>query len=175
MITDEDYKAKNELEIALYGYPGAGIMFTGSALVIDNPADVDMIVRPDETIVKRLRAAGWEVNDEDLRVNYPNTSLMAVGRKGKYNVIIPKDDVAFADWCFATEMLVALSLKEKHQRVSLFQFLTEGYIRSTSIKMEHFSCARLSTSSNNPSTADGSQPSTSTNSPNAGSPTIPSA
>ena len=173
MILEEDYRMKNELETALYGYPGHGSYFTGSALVIDNPQDVDLIVRPDETIVERLRAAGWEVNDTDFRVNYPNTSLKAVARKGKYNVVVPLDEVAFADWCYATDILSALQLKEKPQRVVLFQLLTEGCIRGSSLRLESFSCAKRSTSSSNPSTVDGSQPSTSTNSPSPENPTRP--
>lgn len=126
-----------DLEKRLYGKRVFGA-FTGSYLIVENPNDIDYILPNAEGLADKLVANGWAVNDNDLRINYPNASVAIVARKGEYNIIVPRTPEDYRRWVSATELMVGLNLTERDQRKKLFQFLTEGRIRETGIRLFGF-------------------------------------
>lgn len=106
--------------------------FTGSRLVDPERAvDIDIVILDYPDREARMAALGYERTGRDQE--YPNSSLVQTYRKGDLNIIVV-DEASYPKWRKATALLVHMQLKEKHQRVTLFQFITEGQVRNSEIK-----------------------------------------
>lgn len=110
------------------------MLFTGSVVICDPPVkdtDIDIVFEYDA-------ATSWKLQNEDGFVvsdhaEYPNNNIKACYRKGNINLIAVDDTFTLRLWEKATRLARIMNLKEKHQRVILFQFITEGMVRNTGI------------------------------------------
>jgi len=102
---------------------------TGSAVICTPPVedtDVDIVVIYCGMLSAALQAANYEVSPHG---EYPNQEINACYRKGRVNVIAVRDEDSFNKWVKATQLAAMMNLKEKNQRMLLFQFITEGVTR----------------------------------------------
>ena len=110
------------------------MLLTGSSITCFPPVedtDIDVVIVYNGKLSSQLQAHGFTIADH---AEYPHQGISACYRKGKVNVIAVRTSDDFKLWVKATHLASHLNLLEKHQRVALFQFVTEGVIRGTGIR-----------------------------------------
>lgn len=129
MITNANYDMAKAIQ------PSGKFFFSGSRVIAGvTDTDVDLIVVWDPETDKRLLALGFTPSREEPGLYYPNSSVLQTYRLNEYNVVAVGTEADYAKWLKATRLAVHMKLKEKHQRVALFQFITEGSVRDTDIE-----------------------------------------
>ena len=109
---------------------GERFELTGSvAARVYNPKDIDYFVVYSDALYKKLDEQGWARTEHARDRDYPNDSVVQTWRLGKFNIIMLRNERDYKRWLIATQLLQAMRLQEKEQRVVLFQFITEGCIR----------------------------------------------
>lgn len=108
----------------------APYFLTGSRVIVNPPitdTDIDVVIWYEPSMSEVLQANGFEITPHE---EYPNETIKAVYRKGEINVIAVDTMEDYNRWLSATRLGTLMNLTEKRQRVLLFQFLTEGTVRS---------------------------------------------
>lgn len=112
-------------------HSGVSQLLTGSWLLDrENAKDFDIVVIYNWKFSVALQEAGFNITPHD---EYPNDNLSACYRKGPVNIIACRDQETWDKWSKATDLAYAMRLKDKHARVILFQFVTEGKVRDWNI------------------------------------------
>jgi len=104
-------------------------MPTGSAIICTPPVtdtDLDIVIIYNGALSAKLQENFYEISPHG---EYPNQEIKACYRKGRINVIAVADNQAFDRWVKATQLAAMMNLREKNQRMLLFQFITEGRTR----------------------------------------------
>lgn len=117
--------------------PSGQFFFTGSRYLCNPPTtdtDQDVVTVFDKDLNERLIAAGFEPSKPDDGSMYPNSSVAQCYRKDAYNIIAVTAQKDYDNWRKASALAMHMNLLEKHQRVALFQFVTEGKVRGTVIE-----------------------------------------
>ena len=105
--------------------------FTGSMLVHGIAAnDTDVVCLYDVQLSQELQAIGYSISPHE---EYPNSNLSACYRKDNINIIACTDEHTYNKWLAASELLRIMQLREKYQRVTLFQYITEGGVRGSAV------------------------------------------
>lgn len=120
--------------VAEYGdYPDK-ILITGSSVICDPPVtttDVDYVVVYNGALSAYLQSHGFDVS---THAEYPNDEIRACYRRDNINVIAVATVEDWDHWHLAHKLAKHMNLLEKHQRTTLFQFITEGIVRGTEIR-----------------------------------------
>lgn len=106
---------------------------TGSRVTCLPPVtdtDIDVVCIYNGAFSAALQSAGFEITPHS---EYPNDNLAACYRKGHLNIIACRDIPTYESWRKATALASVMNLQEKHQRIILFQFVTEGKVRGTDL------------------------------------------
>lgn len=128
--------------------------YTGSHIVnVEAASDIDLVLYNNAGNEDRLLISmGFELSSHDDPDNeaYENSSLKACYRDttGKVNIIVPATRWDFDNWKRASKWLCYLQLKEKHQRVALFQLMTEGKLREGELSNDWFVRPHISEDAN---------------------------
>ena len=99
-------------------------------------SDIDIVCIFTEELHNSLVEFGYQSSYKNLeldKLRYPNVKVTACLRKDDYNIIMVEDRDTYDKWWKFTKLAQMLQLTEKHQRVALAQFITEGLVRGTDI------------------------------------------
>ena len=111
---------------------------TGSSVVCNPPVtdtDIDYVFVFSPQANDQILSVGGIPSYEAEGKRYNNSSVRQAYRLGNINLIAVANDSDYECWYHATRIATKLNLKEKSQRVILFQLLTEGRIRDTDIEL----------------------------------------
>ena len=92
--------------------------------------DIDFVIYTEEKYNLHVHL----VNTEDFKSTSPdegygeNYRPITTYRKGNFNLIVTDDSSFFDKFKIATEVAKKLNLKEKEQRVALFQYIVDGIL-----------------------------------------------
>lgn len=120
----------NEIDVIIgfFNYFQTGSRVIGGAT---DESDYDYVFVYSVDKSKALQQAGFVISPHE---EYPGQRIKACYRKGAINLIGVEDQTDYDKWLKATRLACMMDLKEKHQRVTLFQFITEGKVRNTSVE-----------------------------------------
>jgi hypothetical protein len=112
---------------------------TGSSVICFPPVedtDIDIVVVFDNELHETLETAGYDNSSRNEELDYANNAVILCYRKGVYNIIAVPDKRSYDLWRTYTQLAALMRLNNKHDRVTLAQFITEGAVRGTCISWD---------------------------------------
>lgn len=107
---------------------------TGSYLVDPEKAnDVDLVVIDRTGLEKEIKALGFKRSGREYEKSASSTTLRSVWRKDQYNLIVVKDEIAFALWQ-AFSNIISYNKENylnKDSRIKLHELITADYKENT--------------------------------------------
>lgn len=103
---------------------------TGSYLVDPEKAnDIDLVIRHQDDINDKIRDLGFYRSGKEYKKSASGNTLKSVWRKDKYNLIVVRDEIAFALWRAFSNIISndKENYTEKSSRVKLHELITEHY------------------------------------------------
>lgn len=103
-----------------------GSFYTVRPQVTSTDKDFVLLVTSLEAAEKGLVASGYENTSTRGEEDYGTEQSMQCYRKDDLNLIVTDDKEFFGKWLDATALAKALNLKDKHLRITLFQYVLYG-------------------------------------------------
>lgn len=103
---------------------------TGSYLVNPDKAnDIDIVVLYRDGINEEIKALQFEKIGKEYKKSPSGITLKSVWRRDKYNLIVVKDEIAFALWKAFSNIISAdkNNYMEKESRIRLHELITLSY------------------------------------------------
>lgn len=106
-----------------------GLIPTGSSVIcnppiLDTDRDYIICVHSLKDIKAFIEGIGFKTSTQDVEeYDIQEDGLFECYRKDNINLILTEDFDFYLKWCHATELATKLNLREKGQRITLFQYL----------------------------------------------------